>query len=263
MRVFKNYGAAFLYFLAYFAVQIIVILGFFAYYAVDIMSTGITDYASVTNLIMMRVEKDSILITAASNILYVLLVFLFFLVRKKSFFKETGVRKMSLRTAVASLSVGAALNILVSFIMNYVPFPEKWWDAYIESSSSLSEDVTVLTVFLAVIAAPIAEEILFRGLIFTRMARGSNLYIAAIISSIVFGVMHGTMIWAIYTFVVGAVLVWLFVKTRSLTASILAHFAFNGVSFLFTDINIVMIILSVSITAISVYYILKERKSAS
>ena len=263
MRVFKNFGAAFLYFAAYFAVQIIVILGFFAFYAIDIVNTGITDYASVTNLIMMRVEKDSILITAASNLLYVLLVFLFFLVRKKSFFREIGVRKMSLRTAVASVSIGAALNILVSFIMNYIPFPEKWWDAYIESSSSLSEDVTVFTVFLAVVAAPIAEEVLFRGLIFTRMARGSNLYIAAIISSIVFGVMHGTIIWTIYTFVVGVVLVWLFVKTRSLLSPILAHFAFNGVSFLFTDVNIAMIILSVSITAISADYIMRERKTAS
>ena len=263
MRVFKNYGAAFLYFVAYFAVQIIVILGFFAYYAIDIMSTGITDYTSITNLMMMRVENDTMLITAASNLLYVLLVFLFFTIRKKSFFRETGIAKLNLRTVVASLSIGAALNILVSFVMNYIPFPEKWWDAYIESSSSLSEDVTVLTVFLAVVAAPIAEEILFRGLLFTRMARGSNLYIAAIISSIVFGIMHGTMIWAIYTFVVGAVLVWLFVKTRSLTAPILAHFAFNGVSFLFTDINIVMIILSVSITAISVDYILRERKTAA
>ena len=262
MRVFKNYGAAFLYLAAYFAVQIIVILGFFAYYAIGIMNTGITDYVSITNLMMMKVENDAMLITVVSNLLYVLLVFIFFLVRKKSFFREIGVAKLSLRTVVASLSIGAALNILVSLVMNYIPFPEKWWDAYIESSSSLSEDVTALTVFLAVVAAPIAEEILFRGLIFTRMARGSNLYIAAFISSLVFGVMHGTIIWTIYTFVVGVVLVWLFVKTRSLIAPILAHFAFNGVSFLFTDINIVMIILSVSITMISVDYIIRDRKIA-
>ena len=75
--------------------------------------------------------------------------------------------------------------------------------------------------------------------------------------------MHGTIIWTIYTFVVGVVLVWLFVKTRSLVAPMLVHFAFNGVSFLFTDINIVMIILSVSITMISVDYIVRERKIAS
>lgn len=263
MRVFKNYGAAFLYFAAYFAVQVIVILGFFAYYATGIMNAGITDYVSITNLMKMKAENDTMLITAVSNLLYVLLVFLFFLVRKKSFFREIGVAKLSLRTVVASLSIGAALNILVSFVMNFIPFPEKWWDAYVESSSSLSEDVTALTVFLAVVAAPIAEEILFRGLIFTRMARGSNLYIAAFISSLVFGVVHGTIIWTIYTFVVGVVLVWLFVKTRSLVAPMLVHFAFNGVSFLFTDINIVMIILSVSITMISVDYIIRERKIAS
>ena len=260
MRVFKNYGAAFLYFAAYFAVQVIVILGFFAYYAIGIMNTGITDYVSITNLMMMKVENDTMLITAVSNLLYVLLVFIFFVVRKKSFFREIGVAKLSLRTVVASLSIGAALNILVSFVMNFIPFPEKWWDAYVESSSSLSEDVTALTVFLAVVAAPIAEEILFRGLILGTLKQEMHPWAAILLSSLAFGAAHGTAISFIYATGIGLLMGWLFVKFDSVLPSIIFHMAYNCTLAYSGNINGIIALLSIPIMIITIKNIKKIQR---
>ena len=50
---------------------------------------------------------------------------------------------------------------------------------------------------------------------------------AAILTSVVFGMMHGTVIWFLYTFLFGMILIWVFERFHSLTASILLHVAYN------------------------------------
>lgn len=54
--------------------------------------------------------------------------------------------------------------------------------------------------------------------------------IAAIFSAVIFGIMHGEIIWMLYTFAVGLMLVWVFEKTKSLLACIVVHAANNGLS---------------------------------
>lgn len=90
-----------------------------------------------------------------------------------------------------------------------------------------------------VILPPIAEEILFRGYLFTSFRQKYKFRTAAIITSIFFGIAHlqfgmgAPPLWiaGIDTFVLSLVLCYLREKTGGLTASILLHMLKNMVAF--------------------------------
>ncbi len=104
-------------------------------------------------------------------------------------------------------------------------------------------DLTLLIV-VAVVLAPICEEIAFRGFVQTAILNlwGPNPgvlqhWMAIIITSIVFAVPHmPSVAWQALPglVVVGLVLGWLYERTGSLLAPILVHMAFNGLMVLAT-----------------------------
>jgi uncharacterized protein len=96
-----------------------------------------------------------------------------------------------------------------------------------------------LTFLCLVILAPLTEEILMRGLLYSSLRRVFSFLIAAIITSIIFGVAHlqggvqGSVIYiaAIDTFVLSMVLVYLREKTGAVWASTVLHALKNCVAF--------------------------------
>lgn len=83
----------------------------------------------------------------------------------------------------------------------------------------------------AVVIAPIIEELLFRGVLFAGLAKRWPVWLAAVTSSLVFAVLHGQVNVGIYTFVLGCMLSWLYVRSGSIYPGILVHFLNNLVAF--------------------------------
>ncbi len=80
------------------------------------------------------------------------------------------------------------------------------------------------------VAAPIAEEILFRGLIFTGLVQRMAPAIAICISAAAFGLAH-IYVWTLLPiFVIGTGLAWLYYREKTLWANITAHATVNFVS---------------------------------
>lgn len=93
---------------------------------------------------------------------------------------------------------------------------------------------------LLVVIAPIAEEILMRGLLFTSLRRRSSFWIAAIVTSLLFAALHlgggeqgAGPLWiaAVDTFVLSLVLCYLRERTGRLWAGIGLHALKNGIAF--------------------------------
>lgn len=82
-----------------------------------------------------------------------------------------------------------------------------------------------------VVAAPILEEILFRGLIFESCAERYGKGVALLISALLFGVVHGIPVQMINAFVVGLILGYVYLKTRSLLSVIILHALNNGIAY--------------------------------
>lgn len=85
------------------------------------------------------------------------------------------------------------------------------------------------------ILVPIAEELVFRGLMFKRLRYGLPYLPAALYTAFAFGIFHGNMVQMIYAFVLGMLFTYMYEKYGSLKAPILAHIVMNLVSVFATE----------------------------
>jgi membrane protease YdiL (CAAX protease family) len=95
-----------------------------------------------------------------------------------------------------------------------------------------SEDPLVLGLMAisAVIAAPLCEEVVFRGYFYPVLKKSAGIRVATLCSALVFAAAHGSVTALLPLFIFGGLLVFLYEKTGSLWAPIATHFCFNGVT---------------------------------
>ena len=77
------------------------------------------------------------------------------------------------------------------------------------------------------ILIPIVEELLYRGIVYGKLCDWIGIQKAAILSSLIFGILHFNLVQFIYAFFMGILLVFFLEKNHSLFGSILAHIAAN------------------------------------
>ena len=90
----------------------------------------------------------------------------------------------------------------------------------------------LLLVALAVVMAPIVEEIIFRGCIYRFLKSQTSLMAAQIISGCVFSIMHANLLSFVPLILVGILLARIYEKTGNLRVSIWFHALFNAFSLL-------------------------------
>lgn len=88
-----------------------------------------------------------------------------------------------------------------------------------------------LQAFSVVFMAPIAEELLFRGVIYSSIKQIGYQRAAIAISSVLFAAVHSSWALILPLIVLAYILVWLYEKTGSLFAPIVMHAIFNAINF--------------------------------
>ena len=81
--------------------------------------------------------------------------------------------------------------------------------------------------FLAAVAAPFMEELIFRGFLFNAFLRYLPVWAAAVVSGALFGLSHGSISAALPLAASGVVLAYVYQRSGSLTASMITHALFN------------------------------------
>ena len=167
------------------------------------------------------------------------------------------------------------MMFIAEFITSQIPITGPFFGEYYEFFSRLMEQMTkdkATMIVLAVIMAPIFEEIVFRGIIQKGLInKGMNPATAIIISSVVFGLVHGNPWQFVGAVLLGCVLGFVYHKTKSLLLPILLH-AFNnlcssilifyGDSESFADVFRISewLVLGIGIMLFAVFYYLFTRK---
>lgn len=95
----------------------------------------------------------------------------------------------------------------------------------------------VLAFVALVIIAPFAEEVLFRGYLFGKLRKYAPVWVAVLITSLVFAVVHFQWNVGVDVFALSIVLCVLRVITGSLWPAIFLHMAKNGLAFYLLFIN--------------------------
>ena len=109
-----------------------------------------------------------------------------------------------------------------------------------ETSNIIYSGGIVLQVLATCVGAPLAEELLFRGLIHRRLRKILKVVPAMIISSLLFGIIHGNIIQIIYATLIGLVAAYVYEKYKTLWAPIIFHAAANTFSVVLTNVAMAM-----------------------
>ncbi|OZU87361.1 CPBP family intramembrane metalloprotease [Virgibacillus indicus] len=87
---------------------------------------------------------------------------------------------------------------------------------------------TPLFMIIPMFIAPILEEIIFRKIIFGSLYKKMNFFFAALLSSFIFGIIHGEPLHILIYASMGFVFAFLYVKTKRIIVPIIVHMALNS-----------------------------------
>lgn len=140
---------------------------------------------------------------------------------------ETGNSIEKKVTAYAVLGALAFLSALgLNTLFDLLGITEKS-KAFEETANAQFRVVFLAGLILYGILSPLAEEAIFRGLIYNRMKRCFNYPIALMASSLLFGCYHGNMVQAVYGTLLGILIAYAYEKYESFAAPVLFHAVAN------------------------------------
>ena len=220
-------GKAVCYLLLFLLCQVLATAVFTLAAALSLLPVWSGDPTGLVSAAMAMVMCKAGLITLISDLAVLVILTVFFLVRKKKPLAEAGLVRTEPACVGAACAAAPLLYAAVTLVMSLLP--EAWLESYIDASAALTQD-DVFTILATVVLAPVTEEVIFRALIFSRLERAMPGWLAAVLSALAFGLCHGQPVWMAYAFVLGLVFAFLRLRTGSILPSMLAHFIFNGIS---------------------------------
>ena len=184
--------------------------------------------------------------------------------RKRPFAEYINFRKIT-HTEVsmtACCAIGARMLVCV-----YQHFAEKSeiLKQSIENASEIMPEVNsaaqmLVLLFSIAVAAPVFEELLFRGLVQRTLTEAFRPWLAIVLQAAMFGAAHGFIFQSGFAFAVGLILGIVYERTRSMWAVMLIHAVFN-VSVIITPFEmnrasvIIFLVGGVLLVALSMFHL--------
>ncbi len=126
----------------------------------------------------------------------------------------------------ACMFANIATNYLMQFLSNFgVPIPE------MPQMMENTRDSLIANLIVIAVLPALVEEMIFRGYVLRALRPYGDVF-AVMISSLLFGLMHGNILQMPFAFIVGLVIGWLYVKTDNIWLAVAVHFCNNAVSVL-------------------------------
>jgi len=122
------------------------------------------------------------------------------------------------------------VSIVVAMVSQIPGYPvDQAQDVGFKAFGSRTDNM--LAFITLVILAPIAEEAVFRGYLYGKLKRYAPGIVAAVITSVLFGIVHGQINVAVDVFVLSMILCGLRSLTGSIWAGILVHMIKNAIAY--------------------------------
>lgn len=108
---------------------------------------------------------------------------------------------------------------------------------YEQTARVLYSAPVAVQLLLLGIVVPLAEEMMFRGLLFRRYRERQRFWYSAVCSSVFFALMHTNTTQSVYAFLLGLMLAYVYDKFGSLKAPVFLHMVLNTCSVIFTELG--------------------------
>ncbi|WP_333819033.1 CPBP family intramembrane glutamic endopeptidase [Ohtaekwangia sp.] len=175
--------------------------------------------------------------------------------------------------AVIGIQIGT-----ISPIVTLMPMPKFMQNVFLR----LADQNVVLSFISLTIAAPIMEELIFRGIMLDGLLKRYSPVKSIVVSSALFGIVHLNPWQFVGALIVGIFSGWVYYKTKHLTLSILIHASNNLIAFVslrFLDVNsfnkpltelyggafnfIAITFVAIVVAAVCLYFLNKEFRSTA
>ena len=198
--------------------------------------TGGGDVSSAPQVILQEMmQSDMNMINMLlSGIANIISIPVFFSIFKKDTLRLTG-RRTSLKAekkpgavnTLTALFMGLGISVVLNIIIAMTPIAQ-WMYEMNPGRYDMLDSLPLWASFIVTcLLAPVAEELLFRALVFRRMRRFTGYMTAAFVSAAIFGFVHFDVVTGIAAFIIGVIMAMLYEYTGSIFTSMFFHFGFN------------------------------------
>ncbi len=183
---------------------------------------------SDTNNVVFVVYLASAIMQVVAGVCFLV----FFVIYKRDIVQApiTG-RKVSFALIIKCLLITIAVNAVITssgFLMNRISGTK------VNAGMTLADNEHAVGLFILVAVFPaIAEELFYRGVLFRYLRKGGFGY-AAVISSLVFGMVHMNLTQFVFAGIMGFILCYLYEMTGHIWPGMLVHFSNNAIVLLLT-----------------------------
>lgn len=122
------------------------------------------------------------------------------------------------------LAVSTALSVNILFILCQLTESSDTYQQVAEKQYGVAFGLGLV---LYGIVSPLAEEVVFRGIIFNRLKKEYSVVAAVCISALLFGIYHGNSVQGIYAFLIGCFIAYVYERFGSFFYAVLFHGAAN------------------------------------
>jgi membrane protease YdiL (CAAX protease family) len=133
-----------------------------------------------------------------------------------------GAPARALELGLALGTGAAALGMAYLVVLHRTP----WWEAHLREAAGVQIKVHWMFL-LAVVAAPLCEEFIFRGLLFGGLRRSMSFLPAAALSAALFAIVHPA-VSIVPVFALGMCTAYAYERGKGLLAPMLVHAIYNG-----------------------------------
>ncbi len=187
-------------------------------------------------------SKYNLILVALVNLIYIagFGLWYYFIRTRRDVSPAPYRRILSAKNLLLTLGLALCGQFLCDIIMIVfsVGFPTKFQE-YVELAETL--DINVLPawamLFIVGIWSPLAEELIFRGMVFRTMRKGFSFWVSAIVSAAWFGIYHMNVVQGVYAAMFGILLAYTYERTNSLLGCYLLHLMFNLSSYALDAFN--------------------------
>ncbi|MEX2553742.1 MAG: type II CAAX endopeptidase family protein [Actinomycetota bacterium] len=146
----------------------------------------------------------------------------------KAALARVGFVKVRARALGAAAFVGVVIALITVGVQVLFP-PGEGFEDPLSQMASVPGWPRILFVFVVIVVAPLEEELLFRGVMYTGFVRSTGKWVAAVLVTVLFAAGHYYGYWpaTAMVLVVGAAMLAVRVKTGSLWPAVALHFSYN------------------------------------
>ncbi len=186
---------------------------------------GVVVWLAVISAIIPSMDFEDSLMPALGWALFISSVVTTYILYRYQYFSLKSRDFTSPSQQVMGLTVGLAIPVI--FLADAIMMPFSY---LLDMDGDLFEGLFTSFGGIAaiVIMAPIEEEILFRGIVLKELLRKHSPKNAILISSVIFGIIHGNLFQLVFATVLGIILGYVYYKTGSIFPGMLIHFLNNA-----------------------------------